>query len=508
MGPLETSILVGYFLVILAVGWLKGRHETSVDDYFVGRRQIPWWAVLGSLVATEVSAATYLAVPGVGFSENMTYLQFGIGSFFARIFIATAFIGVFYQANCLSIYEYLQQRFGGRTQYTASVYFLVTRILASGVRLMIAVTGFSVILGVPFGWSLVLFGGITLGYTFIGGIRSVIWTDCIQAIVFIAAGLAAASWLIGELGITPLWESARSAGRLEILRPLPEGAGLLAWLNDPQWLVTAILFGFASTAAALGTDQDMAQRLLSSRTAGYARRSLITSGFIALPVAALFLFVGVALFAWFQANPDPLLPMREVDGVLVPDGDRAFSHFMTTAIPAWLRGLLLTGVLAAAMSSLDSAMAALSASTVRDLLQPLFRRIEDPARWLWISRGFTVVFAILLMLMAWFLREGGAFLWLAFQITSLTYGSLLGIFLLARFTRRGSDRLNIVAMITGTGVATLGLWLIKAGHLPLAWTWLLLIGAATTVLVGLMGSGSKTTLASGDSPPQSQVNSQ
>ena len=111
MSPLELSILLGYFALILGVGWWKGRHEESVEDYFVGRRQVPWWAVLGSLVATEVSAATFLAVPGVGFSENMTYLQFGIGSFLGRIFVATAFIGAFYQADCLSIYEYLKKNF-------------------------------------------------------------------------------------------------------------------------------------------------------------------------------------------------------------------------------------------------------------------------------------------------------------------------------------------------------------------------------------------------------------
>lgn len=484
MGLFELTILGVYFLLVLGIGWWKGRHETSVEDYFVGRRQIPWWAVLGSLVATEISAATYLAVPGVGFSENMTYLQFGLGSFLARIFIATAFIGMFYQANCLSIYEYLRERFGSGTQYTASIYFLVTRILASGVRLMIAATGFAVILNVPFGWSLLLFGGITLGYTVIGGIRSVIWTDCLQAVIFIAAGLAGALWLVEHTGPAYLWESALAAGKFELIRWQPQGEGPLAWFNDSQWLVTAMLFGFFSTVAALGTDQDMAQRLLSSKTSRLARRSLIVSGFVALPVAALFLFVGVSLFAWFQAHPDPDFPTRMVDGLAVPDGDKAFSYFMTTGIPAWLRGLLLTGVLAAAMSSLDSAMAALSTSAVRDLIQPLWKKPVSAARWLWISRGFTVLFAAILLLVAWSLRDSGKFLWLAFKITSLTYGSLLGVFLLGRFSRRGSDQGNIIAMVAGTGVATLGLWLIESGRLPLAWTWLLLIGAATTLIVG------------------------
>jgi len=497
MGPYEITIITGYFLLILGVGWYKGRRETSVEDFFVGNRQVPWWAVLGSLVATEVSAATYLAVPGVGFSENMTYLQFGLGSFLARIFVATVFIGVFYQANCLSIYEYLRQRFGGGTQYTASAYFLVTRILASGVRLMIAVTGFSVILGMPFGWSLLLFGGITLSYTFAGGIRAVIWTDCIQAVVFISAGLAGLSWLLGETGWSAILDTANTAGRLEIFRLVPRAHSLTGWINDSQWLVTAVLFGFASTVAALGTDQDMAQRLLSSRTSRLARRSLIASGFIAIPVATLFLFLGVALYARFQIHPDPAFPMKEVAGAMLPDGDKAFSFFMTTAIPAWLRGLLLTGVLAAAMSSLDSAMAALSSSAVRDLVQPFFPGDIPARRWLWISRGFTIVFALVLMGMAWILRESGTFLWLAFKITSLTYGSLLGVFLLGRFSRRGSDRGNLTAMLAGTAIAALGLWLVESGRLPLAWTWLLLVGALTTFLIGLIPSNSRKPPNSG-----------
>jgi Na+/proline symporter len=210
----------------------------------------------------------------------------------------------------------------------------------------------------------------------------------------------------------------------------------------------------------------------------------VISGFIALPVAAVFLLLGVALFAWFQVNPDPDFPTRLVEGQAVPDGDKAFSYFMTTGIPVWLKGLLLTGVLAAAMSSLDSAMAALSASAVRDLVQPLFRGRIQPGRWLWISRWFTVLFAIILMGIAWILRDAVSFLWLAFQITSLTYGSLLGVFLLGLSSRRGSDLGNLIGMLSGTGVASLGLWLIRSGYLPLAWTWLLLIGAGITYTVG------------------------
>lgn len=485
MGFLELTILGGYFLLILIVGYFKGRRESGIEDFLVGRRQVPWWAVLGSLIATEISAATYLAVPAVGFSENMTYLQFGIGSFLARFFVATVFIGVFYQANCLSIYEYLRQRFGGATQYTASIYFIITRLLGSGVRLMIAVTGFSVILGLPFGWSLLLFGLVCLGYTFYGGIRAVIWTDCIQAIVFLSAGLLGTLWLVQQTGLHQILETASLAGRLEIIRLVPTSGGPWAWINDSQWLLTAVFFGFASTVAALGTDQDMVQRLLASRSSGLARRSLIVSGFIALPVAALFLFLGIALFGYFQAFPDPDLPTRlAADGSLMADADRAFSYFMTTAIPAWLRGLLLAGVLAAAMSSLDSAMAALSASTVRDLLQPQRAFDLSERAWLWTSRWLTVLFACLLMGIAWFLRDSAAFLWLAFKITSLTYGSLLGVFLLGRFSKRGTDISSACAMLAGTIGAVWLLWLIESGRLEMAWTWLLPVGTTITFIGG------------------------
>lgn len=485
MGLTEYTVIAFYLATILLVGWWAARREKSIEAYFVGERKVPWWAILGSLVATEVSAATYLSVPGVGFSENMTYLQFGIGSFAARLFVAGTFVAAWYRADCLSIYEFLNRRFGGRTQWTASGYFIITRVMASGVRLMIAATGFSVILGAPFWLCLLLFGILTVAYTAVGGIRSVIWTDCIQGMVFVVAGIAVVIWLLLEMGWGPAIEMAAADGRLEVLRAVPMGSHFGAWLNDPNWMLTGIIFGFLSTTAALGTDQDLAQRLLASKTARLARRSLIMSGFIAIPIAALFLFVGVLLHVYFTLNPDPNFPLKDASGILVPDGDKAFSHFMTTGIPSWLRALLLTGVLAAAMSSLDSAMAALSTSTVRDLFQPLFPGTLTSKRWLQVSRVTTAVFAVLLMATAWLLREGGQFLWLAFKVTSLTYGSLLGIFLLGLFSRRGRDQMNVIGMLAGTASAGIGLLLIEINHISLAWPWLLLIG--TMVTAGVAG---------------------
>jgi SSS family solute:Na+ symporter len=474
----------GYLVLVVSVGLIMGRRERGSRDYFVGNRQLPPWAVLGSLVATEVSAATYLAVPGVGFSENMTYLQFGMGSLLARVFVAVYFIPAFYKADCVSIYEVLARRFGRRSQATCSLYFLATRLLASGVRLMIAATGFSVILDLPFAACLVGFAALSLAYTFVGGIKAVVWTDCVQGLIFITAGLVAVAVLSTTVGGSTLIEMGREAGRWQVFNLSLQGGGWLQWINDPQWFITGILFGFLSTTAAMGTDHDLAQRLLCSKTPGKAKGSLILSGFVALPVAALFLTLGVCLYGFYQVNPDLEWPTKLVEGVAVVDGDKAFSHYMTLEIPTWLRGLLLMGVMAAAMSSLDSAMAALSSSAVVDLIKPWKGTALSETSLLRIGRWATVAFAVILVVLAFLLRGDSAFLWLAFKVSSLTYSSLLGLFFLALFSRRGRDTTNIAAMLAGTVVAIGFLWGSEAGWLPLAWTWVLPVGGLTTFLVG------------------------
>jgi Na+/proline symporter len=328
-----------------------------------------------------------------------------------------------------------------------------------------------------------------LVYTSFGGIKAVIWTDCIQAVVFISAGIGAFWWLTAEIGTAPLLESAAASGHLQLWQWKPQDS---AWWNDSNWLVTAVLFGFISTVAAFSTDQDMVQRLLASRSSGMARRSLILSGFVALPVAALFLALGVALFVWFQLHPDAAFPLREVNGAMLPDADKVMAFFMTTPIPGWLRGLLLAGLLAAAMSSLDSAMAAMSASATRDIIAPLQRVQWSAQQWLLSSRLLTAAFAAALMFIAWILRDAAGFLWLAFKITSLTYGSLLGVFLLGRFSQRGTDRGNVRAMLIATALTSSALWLIETGRLPVAWTWLLVFGTVVTFSLAWL-SGAKST---------------
>ncbi len=487
---IDWAILMVYFAAILTVGLYFGRKEEDTGDFFVGGRKVPWPAVLASIIATEVSAATYLAVPGVGFAENMNYLQFGIGSILARFFVASVFLGLFYAANCHSIYQYLGQRFGPKSHTTASLYFLLTRLMASGVRLMIAATGFAVILGLPFGICLAVFTVIALIYTFFGGIKAVIWTDCVQAFVFLTAGIAML-WFLGDaVGWSEIIKTGSEHGRFEVLRFKPDSpdGGILAWLNDPNLFFIAVLFGFISTTAALGTDQDMTQRMLTCKNVGLARRSIILSGFIAIPVAALFLFVGIGLFVFYQVIPDSTLPMRETTAGLEIIPDKVFSHFIANSAPVGLRGLLLAGVLAAAMSSLDSAMAALSASATVDLCRPLLGRHATEKHLIWISRVSMIFFALFMAGIAWILQDGGTFLWLAFKVTAITYSALLGVFLLGALTQRGNDHINLLAMLSGASLVALLLYLSETGRIPIGWTWFLVLGTAWTFLFGLIGT--------------------
>ena len=463
---LDGLIVLLYFAAVLGIGLYHARRNKGADDFISASRQMPWLAVLGSIVATEVSAATFLATPGVGFAENMSYLQFGVGSFLARIFIAFVFLGAFYAAKSLTIYEFLAKRFGNGTRYTATLFFIVTRLLASAVRLMIAATGLSLILDVPFAICLAIFTLVAIIYTGGGGIRGIIWTDVLQAIVFISCGLALILYIGQNIGWSTISEIGAANGRFDIFHfsPTDSDAGLLGWLNDPKLFWIAAVFGFISTTAAFGTDQDMTQRMLTCKDVGAARRSVILSGFISIPIAALFLFVGVALFAFHQVHVDASLPMT-----VLADGSSS-----------------VTGVLAAAMSSLDSTMGALSSSALVDLYRPLLKKQTSNQIGLRLSRIFVSIFGVALALTAWALKDATGFLWLTFKIGSITYGAMLGVFLLGILTTRGSDRGNWISMLSGSLICGLLLALIETGNLALGWTWLIVIGTAWTFGIGYL----------------------
>ncbi len=468
--------IVAYFALVIGVGLASARNRgDNMREFSVGSRQLPWWAVLASIVAAELSAATFLGTPAEGYhGRNFLYAQLAIGTVIARIIVAYLFIRPFYDNNVVSIYEFLQIRFGVATRNAASAVFLVTRLLASGTRLYVAavivVVGYEMINGVAatneqavwiYAVAVVLVTALTTVYTAAGGIRAVVWTDVIQASVMGSAVIyALVSLLYGVGG----WDAAHQFltgphdlqifdpgfGSTTLVEPGPPG-GILGTVNGilgTEYTIWAAILGSVfTTMATHGTDQDMVQRMLTAKDHHKARLALVLSGLVDIPVAMGFLFIGILIYVFYQMHPDPNLPTKNPE---------IFSYYILHQLPTGARGLLIAGVLATAMGSLSTALNALATSFTEDFWVPIWGRRANQHNIVRAVRWSTVVFAVLLATVGTITAAivvyspHARIIPVVLGIFGYTYGSLLGIFLLGLTTKnRGTERGNLIAMACG-----------------------------------------------------------
>jgi len=476
----DYSVLLLLLVLLIFVGIYCGREEKSTDDFFLGGRKIPWWAACLSFVATEISAVTLIAVPAIAYMENWEYAQFFIGSFLARVVIAFLFIPAFYHYNCTSIYEFLKYRFGPATQIAGSILFFITRLLASGVRLMVACLAVSILIGWPIIPTILLFSVICILYIAWGGIKAVIWTNVVQALTFTIAGAVAIGFLLTRIdgGAASVVAIAGSAGKLKIFNwgPALSESGLAEFLKslltDPNIFVLATLNGFFGSMAAFGTDQEIMQRLLTVETRRESQKTMLLTPIGSFLVMIIFLFIGACLYAFYAQHPGMPLPAQL---------DKIFPHFIEQTMPPFMRGLMLAAIV---MASIDSPLGSLTSSFVIDIYRPVIFQSGTERHYLLISRVCVVIFGIILAFIAYFFSHFEKFLWLAFKIGGVTYGSLLGVFLLGLLTKRRCNRVNVVAMaLSALGMLVL-LILSEKQIFPLGWTWLLLIGTFLTFATG------------------------
>jgi solute:Na+ symporter, SSS family len=493
---IDGFVILAYFAVVIFIGLYKGRGERSMEGFAVGDRNIPWWAVLASIMAAEVSAGTFLGTPGEGYSlRNFTYGQLAIGTVLARIIVAYLFIGRFYELRVVSIYEFLESRFGRPTKLTSSAVFLVTRALASGSRMFVP----AILLVV--GWQLIkdthpnqaqtlwLYVGavgsltlLTAIYTTFGGIKAVVWTDLFQVFLMFGAMAYAMITLWRSVGgwevvaretarvvldpavIASQGETAARARAVEVSRHAlafwdwGTVTGLGFWGNVKHVLETeytvfsAFIASVFVTMATHGTDQDMVQRMLTAPDVRRSRRSLILSGLADIPVALSFTFIGVLLWVYYQ------LPANEARR---PESDY-FVNFILRELPAGIRGIMAAGLFATAMGSLSTALNALATSFTRDFYMGVFRPAAGQREQMVVARWSTVFFAILLSGIgvgtAWVKLTHPEVRIIPIVLGSFgyTYGSLLGIFLVGMTTRtRGTSGGNLLAMIAGFAVVAI-----------------------------------------------------
>lgn len=471
---MQTIDLVVIAVYLLGSAWLGLRlsgRQRDIKDYFIGSRQLPWWAVCLSVVATETSALTVISIPGVAYLGNVTFLQVAVGYLIGRVVVAFVLLPRYYRGEMTTAYAYLGIRFGRGMQGTASVAFLFTRLLADGVRLFAAAIPVKIILdsyGIDLSYFAIiaLLGVVTILYTFVGGIRAVVWVDVLQMAVYAVGGVAALAVIAGSLDVNFLAVAA-DAGKTQFLDFTSNP------VSAPYATVTAVLGGALLSTASHGADQIIVQRLLGCRSLRDAQKAVIGSAVVVFFQFALFLTVGLALYAYYEG--------ASVEEMGLANSDELFPTFIVEGLPVGLSGLLLAGILAAAMSTLSSSLSALSSSTMADLYQRFSRRTLTDAQGLRLGRLFTLGWGLVFIgAAAMFTGTDNPVVELGLSVASLTYGGLLGAFFLGLWVR-GARQLD--AMISfAVAVATM-VWLFLFQPDLVGFTWYTAIG--TTIVLGL-----------------------
>lgn len=469
---LDLIVIVAYLVLALGVGlWLSGRQRSN-EDYFLGGRRLPWWALSLSVVATETSALTVISVPTVAYLGSMTYLQLALGYLVGRVVVAFVLLPRYAAGRLTTAYGYLGERFGRGMQGTASVAFLLTRLLADGVRMFAAAIPVAVILAglgveVSYFWIIVALSLVTVAYTYAGGIRAVVWTDVIQMGLYVLGGVAAVVVIAPQLP-DGFWGDAAAAGKTQLLDVTSNP------VTAPYAFLTAVLGGALLSMASHGVDQIIVQRLLAARSARDGQKAVIFSAVVVAAQFALFLVVGLFLWGYYRgATPDQL--------GLATD-DELFPRFIVEGLPAGVSGLLLAGILAAAMSTLSSSLSALSSSTVVDLVQRFSRRELDDAQAIRLSRATTLGWGLVFIVFAnLFTSTEDPVVELGLSVAGITYGGLLGAFALGLFVPRARQLDATIGF--AVAVAAMGTLFLVAPD-AVGFTWYTAIGSVITVVLG------------------------
>ena len=477
------AAVVVYLVGINVLGAWLGRGQRDAQEYFLGRHAMPWWAVMASIVATETSALTFLSVPGDAYRTGFAFLQLTFGYLLGRIAVSFILLPGYFTGNLTTAYALLERRYGVAVRRFASLTFMVTRVLAASVRLAVPAIPIALILDVPIWVAILLLAGGTAIYTFLGGIKAVIWIDLIQVVVYLSGAALALAFL---------------------LRAIPGGLGqvlggarlfdLSTDLSKPYTLWAGLLGGMFLTMASHGADQLIVQRLLTCRELPQARRALIGSGVIVILQFMLFLTIGVALAAFFAGRAiDP----SGLDPHAFRSSDEIFPTFIVKHLPPLVSAYLVAGIFSAAMCSESAALNSLASALAHDIVGPLAgHEVLEGRRGLWLGRSLTLVWTVILAALSiGFSRMGQSVpgVQVALGLASVTAGGLLGAFLLGLLVR-DAVQADVLLAVATSALAMFLLWVGARGWIDfplargIAWPWYSLIGSAIAVGVGWASS--------------------
>jgi SSS family transporter len=463
LDKLDLAIIAIYLVGITLFGLRFRKRHRSLRDYFLAGRDIPWWAIALSIVAAETSTLTIISIPGLAYDTNLTFLQVVMGYMVGRVVISFILLPHYFRGDLYTAYELIERRFGRGLRSLTAGLFLLTRTAAEGVRVYAVSIVVAIALGTGEVSSIAIITILTLIYTFEGGLAAVIWTDVVQTVIYVG-GTLVGLWTILHLvpgGWSAIHAAAANAGKLQVFDFTPS-----LWIPYTFW--AGLIGGMAFTTASHGTDQLFVQRLLAARGQKQSAIALISSGVAILFQFALFLLVGVMLWAYYR-----------VPSATFGKPDRIYPTFIVKEMPHGISGLLIAAILAAAMSNLSAALNSLSSSAIMDFYVRLRPQADEQKR-MRLSRTATFLFAIVLFALAVFsLHKAGRVVEVGLQIASVAYGALLGVFLLGVLTKRANQRGAMIGMLFGFST---DLYLWRWTHLP--WTWWVLMGATVTFVFG------------------------
>jgi SSS family transporter len=482
LSVIDLVIIVAYLGAVIAIGfWCRKRQKTT-RHYFLAGRQLPWWAISGSIVATETSAITFVSIPGLAYARggDFTFLQLVFGYLIGRVAICVLFIPAYFQKNLLTIYELLRSRFGSGVRSLAASLFIVMRTVADSVRLLLTSVVMSSVwhafqpnvnTAMAGAVSVICIGGVMLLFTTVGGMEAVVWTEILHVGVYIIGAIAAGIILVHSIhgGWAAAIAAGQAAGKFRVL-------DFSATFNRPYVFWAGVIGGSFLTMSTHGTDQYMVQRYLCTTSARKAQLALLVSGLVILLQFIGFLFIGVLLFAFYAPAK---LATYASGAAAAPfhSPDQVFPDFIIHHVPSGLSGLLVAAVLAAATSPSVNSIAATALS---DLYRPAVKGRSDDhyltvSRFLTVAAGFAQIGVALAMQ-----GQTRSAVDTALSVASFINGPILGVFLLGT-ARRGGPRGALVGMSAGLAAVLTIRFATSA-----AWPWYTVIGSLTTFAVGAL----------------------
>ncbi|HEY6769109.1 MAG TPA: sodium:solute symporter [Candidatus Sulfotelmatobacter sp.] len=461
-------VIIGLYLVGITLFGLHFRKkQRTLRDYFLAGRDIPWWAISLSIVAAETSTLTIISIPGLAYDTNLAFLQVVMGYVVGRVVISFVLLPHYFRGELYTAYELIERRFGRGLRSLTGGLFLATRAAAEGVRVYAVSIVVSIALGTGEIASIGIITLLTLIYTFEGGLAAVIWTDVVQTAIYVGGTLVGVGTILHLVpgGWSAIHAAASTAGKLQVFDFRPD-----FWIPYTIW--SGLIGGTFLTTASHGTDQLIVQRLLAARGEKQSVMALLSSGVAILFQFALFLIVGILLWAFYR-----------VPSSHFGRPDRIYPTFIVSHMPHGISGLLIAAILAAAMSNLSAALNSLSSTTMLDFYAHWRASTTERSK-MRLSRLATIAWALVLFGLAVIaLHKVGRVIEVGLQIASVAYGALLGVFLLGVLTRRAKQRGAMLGMACGFGVE-LYLWL----GTKVPWTWWVMVGTGVTFAVGYVSS--------------------